>query len=143
MQKSLTGDTLSDVVQAEADMAAVHEGSGVGGGVGQAGVAVAMEAVDAAVEEGGVGISLALAEVVEAVGVGIADDGVGAVAGDGHVGGVDAGGGLEAVSVAHEGVVEAGDGGEDGGGEHLGINSHHHHHQSPATLTKNFMVIQL
>ena len=50
-------------------------------------------------------------------------------AGDGDVGGVDAGGGLEAVSVAHEGVVEAGDGGEDGGGEHLGGNSQHHHHQ--------------
>ena len=45
-------------------------------------------------------------------------------AGDGHVGGVDAGGGLEAVHVAHGGVggvVEAGHGGEDGGGENLGL----------------------
>ena len=44
-------------------------------------------------------------------------------AGDGHVGGVDAGGGLEAEHVAHRGVggVEAGHGGEDGGGENLGL----------------------
>ena len=44
-------------------------------------------------------------------------------AGDGHVGGVDAGGGLEAVHVAHAiggvGGVEPGDGSQDGGGENL------------------------
>ena len=47
--------------------------------------------------------------------------GVASGAGDGHVGGVDAGGGLEAVHVAHRGVggVEAGDGSQDGGGENL------------------------
>ena len=47
-------------------------------------------------------------------------------AGDRHVGSVDARGGLEAVHVAHGGVggvggVEAGHGGEDGGGENLGL----------------------
>ena len=109
MQKSLAGDTLADVVQAEADMAAVHEGSGVGGGVGQAGVAVAVEAVEAAVDEGGVGLSLALAEVVEAVGVG-GDDGVGSGAGDGHVGGVDAGGGLAVDDGGGVGGVGVGEG---------------------------------
>ena len=43
-------------------------------------------------------------------------------AGDGHVGGVDAGGGLEAHSGVGDGVggvVEAGHGSEDGGGENL------------------------
>ena len=44
-------------------------------------------------------------------------------AGDGHVGGVNAGGGLEAVHVAHGvgDVVEAGHGGENRGGENLGL----------------------
>ena len=45
-------------------------------------------------------------------------------AGDGHVGGVDAGGGLEAVHVAHGGVggvVEAGHSSEDGRRENLGL----------------------
>ena len=51
---------------------------------------------------------------------------VGAVssgAGDRHIGSVDARGGLEAVHVAHGvvGGVEAGHGGEDGGGENLGL----------------------
>ena len=47
--------------------------------------------------------------------------GVASGAGDGHVGGVDAGGRLEAVHVTHGGVggVEAGDGSQDGGGENL------------------------
>ena len=44
-------------------------------------------------------------------------------AGDGDVGGVDAGGGLEAEHTAHrgEGGVEAGHSGKDGGGENLGL----------------------
>ena len=44
-------------------------------------------------------------------------------AGDGHVSGVNAGGGLEAVHMAHGGVgvVEAGHGSENGGGENLGL----------------------
>ena len=47
--------------------------------------------------------------------------GVASGAGDGHVGGVDAGGGLEAIHVAHGGIggIEAGDGSQDGGGENL------------------------
>ena len=63
---------------------------------------------------------LELGFVVHLAVVGMA---VASSAGDGHVGGVNAGGGLEAVHVAHGvgGVVEAGHGGENRGGENLGL----------------------
>merc|ERR1719322_1288519 len=87
-------------------MAAVHEGSGVGGGVGQAGVAVAVEAVEAAVDEGGVSLSLTLGNVDDTSGVGDVLS-LGGVAGGAH-GVVGVAGALDAVGGVGVGVSEGG-----------------------------------
>merc|ERR1719251_675518 len=117
---SLAGDLLANVVQAETDVGGV--GNSDGGGVGSVGKASVAETgiaetgitetsvAEVAVDEGGVGLSLALAEgVVDESGV--ADGDVAGGAGNGHVGSVDAGGGL----------ADGDDGGVGGVGKRGGV----------------------